>query len=333
MLRIITTVSLLSLLSACGGGQPFDFSTTDSETDEDPNLPDQDSSTLENGTDRPADASEPSARRGIVRFEADDGKGGGYVSDVSYNVTDDTFSVDNLAFDGENIYQRSGTINGFSVFAADAITPDSLTGADINQIPYRAVFGESVNRVDGDAQTSFAIVRSAGYRDYGFGGFVYERNGGVTLPASGQAKFNGDYAGVRIFEGRPRLEYTTGNMTMNIDFDDFNSGDAIKGAVTDREVFDINGNPLGTLPYMGFVIQAGEPTITSSGEISGNVFSTTPGPNGTSEIFESGTYYGVIAGDVTQSSGGEIVGVIVVESKDPIFETTVQETGGFVLYR
>ncbi len=43
----------------------------------------------------------------------------------------------------------------------------------------------------------------------------------------------------------------------------------------------------------------------------------------------------MIAGDATDpSDGGEIVGVIVIESEDPRYEgVTAQETGGFILYR
>ena len=52
------------------------------------------------------------------------------------------------------------------------------------------------------------------------------------------------------------------------------------------------------------------------------------------EVYEFGTYYGVIAGDTTTNPGGEIVGVIVVESDDPRYQgVTAQETGGFILYR
>ena len=53
---------------------------------------------------------------------------------------------------------------------------------------------------------------------------------------------------------------------------------------------------------------------------------------GVLQVFESGKYYGIISGDTAE----EIVGVFVVESEDPRYEdggVTVQETGGFIVYR
>ena len=326
--------------------RPLDFGTaTDGGTT--PVTPTEDTSTLEVGTDRPSGAAGPTSTNGILRFEARTGNGGGLVSDVSYNAVDDTFLVDNLGFDGENIYTRGdaatavASLNGYSVFEAELTTPDSLTGVPINQIsPYRAILGISKNDAGSEARTSFAIVRTGGYINYGFGGFVYERNGGATVPTTGQAQFRGDYAGIRVFQNRGGLEYTTGNMTMEIDFNDFNANDAVKGSITNRALFDSSGNEITLsdsttqLPNMGFVIQEGSPSLTENGEISGSLFSSTVNTDGNRENYETGTYYGILAGDATDAGdGGEIVGVFVVESTDPRYQTTVQETGGFILYR
>lgn len=346
----MTFLVFLGLLAACGDGQPlFDDEETDTGTDtgtDDGTDDGGDDGSLDSGTELPPGTSEPDADAGILRYEARDDQGGGYVTDVSYNARTDTFRVDNLGFDGANVYARGdvvATMGGFAVYEADVVVEDSLTGAPIGQIvPYRALLGISDNRVDGEARTSFAIVRTGGYVGYGFGGFVYERNGEVVLPTAGQARFTGDYAGVRVFDGAGGLEYTRGDMTVAIDFEDFNAGPAVQGQIRNREAFDINGNaiPLGgegqlVLPTVNFVIQEGVSTLDENGELSGTLSSTTRDESGALEIYEEGVYYGVIAGDATtRGDGGEIVGVVVIESDDPRFEDVrAQETGGFILYR
>lgn len=342
----LTLLALVGFLAACGDGQPlFDEETPTDGTDggTDGGTDDGD---LDTGGELPPGTSDPNADDGILRYEARDDQGGGYVTDVSYNAANDTFTVDNLGFDGANVYSRGDAIasmNGYAVYEADVTVEDSLTGEPISQIvPYRALLGISDNTVNGEARTSFAIVRTGGYVNYGFGGFVYERNGEVVLPTSGQARFEGDYAGMRVFNGAGGLEYTRGDMVVAIDFEDFNSGPAVRGTISNREAFDSQGNPIPlggedqlVLPTLTFTIQEGVSALDANGEMTGELSSTTVNESGALEVYESGTYYGVIAGDATDpADGGEIVGVIVIESDDPRFEgVTAQETGGFILYR
>lgn len=353
MFRIISTVSALSLLAACSGDQPFDFGTTTAEPDEGsvvttPEEAVQQNGGIDVGVGLPEGSTAPSASAAIFRFEAPNGSGGGLVQSVVYNSVDDSFTIDNLGFDGLNVYARGsavdslgGTSAQYAVYDADDIAFDSLDGDPIFQNgPYRAIVGVSKNAVDGEARSSFAIVRTGGYRGYGFGGFVYERNGGVTLPVSGQAHFEGNYAGSRVFEGLAGLEFTTGDIAVDIDFSDFNANDAVNGVLTNRQVFDINGSQILTgngvgelaVPNVYFTVVEGVQTITENGEISGTLSNTLNG-----EEYETGTYYGILAGDMTDAAdGGELVGVFVIESTDPRFldiEVTAQETGGFILYR
>ncbi len=341
-------------MSACGSGtNPFDADetevdsgdttgTTGTTTEEES----ENTSELSTGTALPEGTSSPSPTDSIFRFEARDGSGGGLVTSVTYNPADDTFLIDNLAFDGENVYQRGTDVDTlgqslrqYAVYEADEVANDFLDDDQIGQIvPYRAIVGVSKNAVEGDARTSFAIVRTGGYRNYGFGGFVYERNGGVTLPVSGQARFAGEYAGLRVSTvGGDPLQYTTGNMAIDIDFSDFNANDGIKGEVSERLVFEMNGTPDSSVPTPNifFNIAEGVQTLTENGEISGTLGSTLRGDNGAIEAYESGTYYGIIGGDMTDGGdGGEIVGVFVVTSEDPRYEgVTAQETGGFIVYR
>ena len=305
-----------------------------------------------NGVGAPVTTGTPSRERTIVRREKKDPvTGDGFVADVTYSAatgtSPETFSVDGLAFDGGNVYNRDnqvGSLGPFAVYEADPVYNDDVTGVPINQFVHRAIYG-----VSRTGRTEFAIVRTGAYRNYGFGGFVYQRNGSVTLPAAdGQASYTGDYAGLRDFEGTTGLEYTTGTMTVDIDFNDFNEGDAVRGRVYNRAIFDIDGQDI-TNDVVTALNDANETTMTqlptllfnvgpgaldANGEMGGVIDSSTPSSTSAAKLYEEGNYYAVISGDATAGGNDEIVGVIVVESKDPRLDNvTVRETGGFLLYR
>jgi hypothetical protein len=285
--------------------------------------------------------------------------GNGFVAGVTYTAASggnpETFTVDGLAFDGGNVYQRDDQVDSlgpFAVYEADSVYNDDVTGVPINQLTHRAVYG-----VSRSGRTQFAIVRTGAYIPYGFGGFVYQRNGSVTLPTTGQARYTGEYAGLRDFDGAGGLEYTTGSMTVDIDFNDFNEGDGVKGAVRNRAIFDLDGQDitndvvsalnteygtsLSQLPTLLFTIGPG--ALDANGEIGGSLQSTVVSDGGAAEVYESGNrtgscdgcgYFAVISGDATSGGNDEIVGILVVESADPRFDgVTARETGGFLLYR
>lgn len=323
MIRPLLLLGLLASVSACGDGEPL----FDDET------PPPDNGELPPGTEN------PTAESSIERHEEDDDQGGGFVQNVRYNAANDTFFVDNLAFDGDNVYSRDDAVPrlaGYRVFAGDETARDPSDGDEVEQFQYRAIYGRSRNETgDGRPVTEFAIVRTGSYLDFGFGGFVYERSGGVDLPTSGQATYAGDYAGIRVFDGRAGLEYTTGEARISIDFRDFNEGEGVQGQITDRRAFDVNGNEIQSggedgLPLPDLIFDVGPGTITEAGEMSNGIRSTLAGEDGAIEEYEAGTYYAIVAGD----NADEIVGIVVVESEDPRFEgVTAQETGGFIVYR
>lgn len=338
MMRSLTAATALALLTACGDGQPF------FDIDDEGEIPDVEIEL--DGTEN------PDADRSIIRIEPGDGDGnantdgGGLVREVTYDPDTDTYLIDNLAFDGENVYERDGvfpTLGGYPIFAAEEVVADLLTGADVGQIvPYRAITGRSdVLTDDGDPRTSFAIVRTGGYAGYGFGGFVYERNGDVVLPTTGQAQWEGEYAGVRVFDPLAVFEYTTGDVAIAIDFEDFNTNDGVQGNITNRRAFTPEGAQVDLfvgnqllLPNLPFVIAQGIDTLLPTGELSGELRNTRVNNNGELEIYEDGKYYAIIAGDATSGDGGELVGVFVVKSEDPrVNDLFVQETGGFILDR
>jgi hypothetical protein len=360
---------LCTFLVGCGGGDaPFGEDATDSETD---GGSDTDSGTdggtgtggdtgdesgiiregLPPGTESPS----PSAR--IVRSEPTEGEGGksgdGFATGVRYDGTTDQFTVDGLAFDGGNIYARGvnvGSLNGeFAVYEAFQQFPDSLNDELINQFTHRAIYGVSKNLdADGNPLTQFAIVRTGAYINYGFGGFVYQRDTSVNLPSSGQGIFRGKSAGLRDFEGGGGLEYTTANVTLAIDFEDFNSatgtrGDGVRGTFYDRRVYDIDGADitdavvsrinanndasLTSIPNARFKVGPG--VMDNNGEVIGDIFSTYTNNAGDSQEYEAGKYYAIVSGD----DPNEIAGVIVLENSVESNNYTVRDTSGFIVYR
>lgn len=352
MKRSLSAVAALALLGACNGTQPF----FDGENAPWINAPDEGSFAEE----LPPAEEAPAPTRRIQRYEAENDSGGGYARDIRYNEGDDTFYVNNLAFDGENTYQRGTAIpslaaGAFNVYDAEITVNDYLTGNAIDQIEYRAIYAESTNTATDDdgnvvPRSRFAIVRTGDYSGYGFGGFVYMRDGAVSLPpdnTTGQAGFTGKYAGLRIFDGISKMELTEADIKIDIDFDDFDANNTVKGRLYNRAAYNPDGTAVvlgddydaGELPYgdLPFVIAEGVDNFNEDGEMFGSVRNTRLDLNsGTQVEYETGKYYGIMAGDLNDpADGGEIVGIIVIDSFDPRdgIEKQVQETGGFIVYR
>ncbi|SDE45441.1 hypothetical protein [Limimaricola pyoseonensis] len=363
MIRLLSTAALLALLAGCGDGQPFDFEDPADAPADGGDAGGRDSGgDAEDGDDAddgfggderllPGTA-DPDPDRSITRFEAETEDGGGFVRRVTL-LSGARLEVDNLAFDGTEPYRSDyrgpSTLNGYAVFQSAA---EVETGGSepIDQLDYRAIYGESINtvRVDGERlpRTRFAVVRTGDFSNFGFGGFLYERNGGVEIPARGQAAFRGDYAGIRVFDTISRHEFTTGDIEVLVDFDDFNASDGVRGTLSNRRAFDEDGLEIETntsgvrrtdlsdraildLPTVRFVLT--DAASTPNGEIVGQLNNLVV-VDGKAEPYEAGEYFGVLSGDL--ETGGEVTGILVFESEDPRLEDIrVQETGGFTAYR
>jgi len=334
---------LCTVLIGCGSGDaPFgDPEAVDGAVDGD--------GTIDSDRELPPGTASPSTNDSIFRREARDAAtGNGFAESVSYNSETDTFSVQNLPFDGgdDTPYIRGeavGSFGDYAVYEAVNQFPDSITGAPINQFTHRAIYGVSQS---GD--TEFAIVRTGAYAGYGFGGFVYERNGSVTLPVSGQARYDGEGAGLRDYTGRGGLDYITADVQVAIDFDDFNADTgvyegAVDGFVFNKRVFDINGNELtneiverinanNSASLTGIpttVFSIGPNALDANGEIQGEVTTPFGNDNGQAVEYGTGQYFGVLSGD----DAGELVGIVVTESAVDTNGVTVRDTIGFNIYR
>ncbi|KIC50761.1 hypothetical protein [Tateyamaria sp. ANG-S1] len=360
MKRIVVPGLLALSLVGCGDGNPFTDeqgdTSPDTGTGTDTGTDTGNGSDPGTGIDNPArdlppGTTSPTADSGIVRSEPTEAQGGqvgdGFATGISYDPATDQFSVDNLAFDGDNAYSRGTAVSSlgpYAVYEADTQFTDSLTGTPINQLRHRAVYGVSAS-----GETQFAIVRTGAYIPYGFGGFVYQRNatathdGSVTLPTTGQAVYTGQAAGLRDFNGAGGIQYTTADMEMAIDFNDFNNGSGVRGTMSNRRVFDINGNDitndivtginteasasLTNIPAVVFTIGPG--VLDANGEIVGEVTSNFVNNNGQTVNYETGNYYAIISGD----NADEVVGVIVATSSIGGNGATVRDTSGFIVLR
>lgn len=348
MSALKTSILAALVLAGCSG-KPFQSDSGSSGGD---SSSDASIATLP-GTTKPSASSE------ITRTEKEnEGPGGakvtgnGYAQGFTYDPVAKTFTVENIAFDGNNVYKpdtKKPTLGPAKVFAGPKIYKDDVTGTPINQFSYRALYGES------KTGNSFAIVRTGAYVNYGFGGFIYKRaeGNGVTLPKSGEAYYAGDYAGLRDSDTSPTLNYTTGKMEMAINFGSSSSaesnnanGAVIRGTVSDRKIFDLNGTDITAsvvsainadkkpdvdmvaLPVLQFKVGPG--VMDNNGEMTGTLNSTVDS-GGKPVDFETGTYYGVLSGDATTGGKDEVVGVLVVNST--INGDQGRETGGFILYR
>ena len=337
MRKPMTAMAAVVVFTACDGN-PFD-------TDPDPASSTPAVTTPTSVISLPG-TENPAAGVSIFRYEAEDGSGNGFAQAISYDDVTDTFFVDNLAFDGANTYVRDDVVPSlgpFMVYENVETITDTFNGIDIAQFQHKALYGRSTT-----GNTEFAIVRTGQYVNYGFGGFLYQRNTGVTLPDSGQAFYSGDYAGIRDFLGRGGLEYVTGTASIAIDFEDFNDGEGVNGQIEGRRVFEVDGTEVtgdilaayaaagqtmantvaGTLPTLFFTIGPG--TADANGEMTNEINGYVV-EGGALTAVESGTYYAMVQGDNAE----EIVGIVVIENQDPRFMggVTTRETGGFIVYR
>ncbi|MCL3881003.1 hypothetical protein [Marivita sp. GX14005] len=381
MTRTLLLILCLGMLTACDSGGGDVLQTPDEEESENGGQngnqgenPGSDGDPIDSDGRLPAlppGTTSPDPNAGIVRVEPrDDETGGGFATDIQYrnDQGQDEFYVDNIAFDGDNVYTRGDPVTGvaqlgpYGVYEGKEQATDPVTGTTLDTFTYRALYGRSTT-----GQTEFAIVRSGSYIDYGFGGFVYQRNDvddagnpvRLVLPDEGDARYLGDYAGIRIFEGRSGLEYVQGDAEMFVDFKDFNNGNrGVALYVRNRQIFDSTGKNV-TPEYLAsfetdsdggtsspgiaaevndrgeLVLPPLRPVISpniadSNGEIAGELREVGTFEDGATSVTAEGNYYAIVSGE----DAGEIVGVLVIEGDDPRTDnTSFQETGGFIIYR
>ncbi len=280
-------LALLALVAACDNAQPLIFDPdAEAEVDDASEVTEDETSgsdpassaipltideILDEGTLQVDLSASRDARGDVARTEARSGSEG-FAEEFIINDTDDTLEIDNLAFDGLNIYTRGANVpaaqggaklsdlGSIAVYHADIVTPDFLTDNPVDQSdPYVAVYAESdviiMDEIPDDAtpeeiqaimdaarpRATAVAVRTGAYTGFGFGGFGYDRAGDTVIATTGQATFSGDYAGLRVNDFFPELLVTEGDISIDIDFDDFNDGAGLKGELTNRQAYLADG--------------------------------------------------------------------------------------------
>lgn len=236
--------------------------------------------------------------------------------------------VNNIPFDGANadngqaVYTRTGAV-GASSFSRYENTAGTMA--------YYAVFRRSAS-----GATQAGAFATSGYIDFGIGGASAQRNTEtVSLPTSGEYSFTGEYAAVRVFEnaaGMPNQpQYVTGDVQIEMDFGDFDEVGAIVGVISGRQLFDVNGAPLG--PMDDFVSLAMSEIDRSTGVVAAE---TAVGVStSTAEELTSGQWTAILGGP----EGTEIAGIVVLEGAandvppDNSTPGQIRETGVFIALR
>ena len=218
----------------------------------------------------------------------------GEMNNLVFDATTGEIIINNLPFDGvAGRYEDTGivTVPGFGVYR-------SQTTGEEGQFQYMAVYAEGTYSRAGAAGTG-------DYAEFGHGGTMIATDGGaVDMPIlRGELIYTGNYAGIRVLDENAGndLFVTRGNATLIVDLLDFDVTGAILGSIHDRELLDVNGNVIGTLP----TINLNETSIGADGTIAEG---TTTTYDGDGDPLENGLWSGKFAGP----NGEEIVGYVIM---------------------
>ena len=184
----------------------------------------------------------------------------GEVNRFVYDAGSDTLQINNLPFDLTGLYVREPKFDRSVTRPGGVI--DTYLGF-INESgdeDYVAL----VRRSD-SGDTEAAVIGTGGYLNFGYGGTVYRANGSTNMPNSGEAVYEGGYAGVRVYDVGG-LGYSDGYVRLRVDFEDFDVTRAVDGTISNRRAYDSDGNFLGDLPFLSI----------ATAELDGNLFTETP---------------------------------------------------------
>ncbi|WP_137702163.1 HupA family protein [Marimonas lutisalis] len=232
-----------------------------------------------------------------------------YRDNGTVDPSDDTLLINNLPFDNTNeseggyTYTEPPLPNGFSRYESPIVP--------VGEVQYFAVFRRS-----GYAQVG--AVASGDYASYGYGGAAAQRFDAAGVPAERAEaySFSGEYAAVRVTDGTDVVEYVTGEVNLQADITDFDNIGAVVGDITNRQLYDVNGNQLLVLTD---VVNLDVAEI----DFSNAAIRSSDANNGSGGL--SGSWQGIFAGP----NGEEIAGIVVLEgtAEKP---NPVRETGAFI---
>ena len=351
MKKIATTFLILTALSSCGdveGSNPFiKNGQANTETDADGNIiVDERYNANFIDSDTTVSAKNSANREdGTTQFRFTNV---GELKNVRFarvpDRNDDLYEVlliDNIPFDGtatlpyahESTGQSATGVQpvqaGFRLFDAQDTVTDDVSGATIDQLNYYALYGQSRS-----GATEFVIVKTDSYIGEGFGGHIVQRNSFdfnddaviFSRPEASQARLDGQYDGFIVSttgDNEAPLTQTRADVTLLVDFDDFNDKPAVIFFATNREAVTKVRQEIGynivfserITQLQNISTKVGSGAIDSVGKFDIAVFSTDQSENGTIE--------GYLAGQIPT----EAAGILRLTGENYI------ETGGFFAYR
>ncbi len=242
---------------------------------------------------------------------------------LSYDSGADTLTINNLPFDGpDGTYQAKATnlAGPFAVY-------ESIEGSETGKRQYYAVFRKST-------YVQAAAVGTNDYANFGFGGATAQRFGNtlVTLPTEGEYTFTGEYAGVRILRpqsGTGTFQFVEGNVEVVVDILDFDVTGAVEAIISDRMLYDIDGNQIG--PLIGSVaLGTAEIDFTNSLVLTSTAYGYEIKDAGMTQL-QQGYWKAMFGGP----NGEEIAGIVLLEGTTPVGDddVPVRETGVFIAVR
>jgi len=316
MSRLLTAIALSTVLAGCDSSNPFD-DTNDVDVEQETDV-DGEETVADDGT---IFATSLNADLTGDSFVYDD--------QGTADTSDDTLRVNNIPFDNSDIsgggYTASDVVlnNAFDVYESDA--------ANAGTRQYYAVFQRAT-------YSEVAAIGTGDYVEFGFGGATAQRLGdenGIPAERAAFYTFTGDYAAVRVTTnagGSDDVEYVTGDAELNVDILDFDVSGAVEGVVDNRELFDVDGNSLGSLN--DFVSLATAEIDFSNGDIGsstaiGGQFVVNDEGVAEVETITEGQWQGFFAGP----DGDEVAGFVVLEGETTALEEpdVVRETGVFIV--
>ncbi len=267
MKQFLVGAAMVSLLSACSGGNPFESTETSGE-----------------------DGSETTGGQFGIPTEV-----AGDMASFSYDPVNQTLTITGVSLDAEPItgtYQRNPTLDraGYEAYSTQESSLDRFSQAFVKE-------------ANG---TRAAVAVTGGQFGYYFGGTSYGRDGAFSPPSStpttGMVSYAGDYVGLTnlqirdgeilpITSGTPtdlttgRPTSVTGVILVNADFGD----NVVNGGITDRRLGDA-GTAIDAL-------ELAPTSITADGTFQGDVTQVQQGV---------GQYGGVFGGAGASAVAGSL---------------------------
>jgi hypothetical protein len=247
----------------------------------------------------------------------------GDISRVVYDSGSNTLEITSMPFDRAElnaIYIDTGdNIGDFDVYTNAYGAPPANGFIDT----YEAVF-----TTNGDI--SVGVVGVEGYQTFGYKGMFYSLDNPATLPNNALVQYTGSYAGLMDFFGNGELHRTSGDLTIDADFTD----DVIRGWITNREVLT-DGSLANDLRLVAFdgtaYVQELPDILLVNTELVDGTFDGRAVSYIDEDVYEEGSYIGLIAG----TDGASIGGLVEVTANDAFpnvvgYDPESRDTGAFI---